>query len=108
MKKEVLASGKYLSLVKRDGYEMVERINCTGVVVIIPVTDDGQIIFVEQFRPPIQMKSIELPAGLVSDTESAQGESMVDAAMRELEEETGFRAARFEEIGVWPTTSGMS
>ncbi len=108
MKKEVLASGKYLSLVTLDGYEMVERINCTGVVVILPITDDGRIIFVEQFRPPIQKKSIELPAGLVSDMDSSKGESMVAAAQRELEEETGYRAAVLEEIGVWPTTSGMS
>ena len=108
MTKEVLATGKYLSLVCIDGYEMVERVNCTGVVVILPITEDGKIIFVEQFRPPIQKKTIELPAGLVSDLESAQGESMVDAARRELEEETGYRAATFEQIGVWPTTSGMS
>lgn len=106
--KEVIAKGKFLSLVKSNGYEMVERINCSGVVVVIPVTDDRKLVLVEQFRPPLAKKCIELPAGLVSDTESAQGESMSDAAMRELEEETGYRATTLEEVDRWATSSGMS
>ncbi len=108
MKKEVLASGKYLSLVKRDGYEMVERINCTGIAVLLPLTDDGKVVLVEQFRPPVQKKCIELPAGLVRDLETAQGESIEAAALRELEEETGYLAENLEKIGFWPTSSGMS
>jgi ADP-ribose pyrophosphatase len=108
MSKKVLASGKYLSLVVKDGYEMVERINCTGVVLIIAVTDERELVLVEQFRPAVGRKMIELPAGLVGDVAGLDRESMMAAAIRELEEETGFRANRLMQVGQWPTSCGMT
>ncbi|TBU28960.1 NUDIX hydrolase domain-like protein [Dichomitus squalens] len=45
-------------------------------------------IIIEQFRPPVERYVVELPAGLIDEGESAEG-----AAIRELEEETGFKAS---------------
>lgn len=104
----VLAEGRYLRFLIKDGYEFVERINCTGIVAIIAVTSDQKIILVEQFRKPLKKNVIELPAGLVSDSESARGETLESAAYRELLEETGYQASHFEKIDVWPTSSGMT
>lgn len=62
-------------------------------VLIVPVTEDGRIILVEQFRPGVQQASLELPAGLLDP-----GETPEQGAKRELEEETGFCAASFEKL----------
>lgn len=105
-RKDVIASGKFLSYIMLDGYEMVERINCSGVVCILPVTADGEVIFVEQYRPAIQSRTIELPAGLVND--KGESESMEVAARRELLEETGYEAAELTEIEHLPTSQGMT
>ena len=43
------------------------RTNATGVVVVVPVTDAGELVLVEQYRPPVQSRVLELPAGLVGD-----------------------------------------
>jgi ADP-ribose pyrophosphatase len=56
-------------------------------VVAIPFTDDGRVVLVEQFRHAVQRVSLEFPAGVMED-----GEDAVGAALRELEEETGFCA----------------
>lgn len=108
MSVETVAEGKYLRFIRRDGYELIERINCTGVVVIIAVTEALELVLVEQFRPALGRSVLELPAGLVSDVESVRGESLESAAFRELDEETGFTAQRLEHVGEWPTSSGMT
>jgi ADP-ribose pyrophosphatase len=108
VKTKTLCAGKYLRLALFDGYEAVERINCTGVAVIAPITDKNEIVLVEQYRRAIDARMIELPAGLVGDPGSLKDESMEDAARRELLEETGYEAETLELIGRWPTSGGMS
>ena len=61
--RKVLKEGKYLRLVKVDGYEFVERTNCRGVVAIIAVTGDERLVLTEQFRLPVGRVVIDLPAG---------------------------------------------
>ncbi len=100
-------AGRYLNLMERDGWEFASRSNASGVVVLIPVTDAGEIVLVEQFRKPIGNNTIELPAGLVGDHEDP-GESMLNAAKRELEEETGFVAATLDLLMECPSSAGMS
>ena len=89
--------GRYLNLVERAGWEYRTRSNASAVVVIIAVTDDDRLLLVEQLRRPLEARVIELPAGLVGDTGDPE-EDVLEAANRELVEETGFEAESLEVI----------
>lgn len=99
--------GRYLSLLERDGWEFASRCNATGVVVLIAVTDAGELVLVEQYRKPVEASVVELPAGLVGDLADPD-ELLLDAAQRELEEETGYVAAQMEILMACPSSAGMS
>ncbi len=105
--RKVLAEGKYLRLVDDNHWEFVERKKGTGVVLIVAVFE-GKLILTEQWRASLNRQIIELPAGLVGDTEGAEAESMENAAKRELLEETGFEAAEMEWLSEGPPSSGLS
>jgi ADP-ribose pyrophosphatase len=105
---ETLCNGKWLRLKRRGRWEYAERTNPGGGVMIIAVTPEDRILFVEQYRPAIESMTIEMPAGLVGDVASSADESAVDAAERELVEETGYRAKRVEFLMAGPTSAGMS
>ena len=99
--------GRYLRMCVRGHWEYVERTHAGGLAaIIIAVTPDDRVLFVEQFRIPLQRPTIEMPAGLVGDVEA--GESIEQSAIRELEEETGWRAAHAEVLLVGPTSAGLS
>jgi ADP-ribose diphosphatase len=100
-------SGRYLGLKERDRWEYAYRTNASGVVVIVPVTDAGEIILVEQYRIPVNSRVLELPAGLVGDN-GDHDEDFKTAAQRELIEETGYRAASLQELLTSPSTPGMA
>ncbi len=100
--------GKFLSLLERNGWEYAARENCQGVVAIIATTAEKDIVLVEQFRIPVDASVIELPAGLVADSSQFQGESLINAAQRELYEETGFEASNWSEIFSGPVSAGLS
>lgn len=99
--------GRYLSLLERDGWEYASRSNASSVAVLVPVTDAGEILLVEQYRKPVGARVIELPAGLVGD-HADPDESVLEAARRELEEETGFAAERLLALMACPSSAGMS
>ena len=101
-----LGEGRFLTLERRNGWEFVDRPGVDDVAVIIAVTDDDQAVFVEQYREPVRAKMIEWAAGLVGDEEGDDGEHLIDAANRELEEETGFRAAKLTVLGRMPSCGG--
>lgn len=92
---------------KRGRWEFVERINTTGVAVIIPVTDTGEIILLDQHREPVQSRVIELPAGLLGDYDAVRDESAIDGARRELIEETGYDAAQMKHLFRGPASPGI-
>jgi 8-oxo-dGTP pyrophosphatase MutT (NUDIX family) len=84
-------------------WESVERRNCDGIVAVVPLTDEGEVIFIRQFRPPVNNHVIEFPAGL-----NDRGESAEDAARRELLEETGYEAKEILFLANGPLSSGSS
>lgn len=74
-----------------------------GASVIVPITNDGKIIMVEQYRKPCEMISLELPAGKLD-----AGEPPEECAKRELHEETGYIAGKLTKVLSIHTTPGFS
>ena len=104
----VIAEGRFLRFVKRGQWEYVDRVNVRDVAVLVAITPDDEIVLVEQYRIPVQASMIELPAGLVGDEEGLADEDVLDAANRELEEETGYRAERLTLLARAPSSGGMT
>lgn len=105
---ETLYQGRWLSLRKRGRWEYAERNNPGGAAIVIAVTPDDRVLFVEQYRVAIQSRTIEMPAGLVGDIEGQEDEGILLAARRELEEETGWRCGRAVLLHQGPSSAGMS
>ena len=70
-----------------------------GAVTIVPLLDDGRICFVENYRAAVAERLVELPAGTLEPPEEP-----LQTALRELAEETGYRASKIEHL----TTLSMS
>ncbi|MGH7144142.1 MAG: NUDIX hydrolase [Planctomycetota bacterium] len=104
----ILAHGKFLLLCSREGWEFVHRPNVTGIVAILAVTEQNEILLVEQHRKPVAARVIEIPAGLAGDIEDQTDEPLSTAAQRELLEETGYRAAAMELLTQGPPSAGAS
>ncbi|NKI34954.1 NUDIX hydrolase [Wenzhouxiangella sp. XN79A] len=104
---ETLHSGRYLRLCERSGWEFATRVHPT-VVVLIAWTEADELLLVEQYREPVRQRCLELPAGLVGDRPGEADEPEREAAARELEEETGYRAGRLELLMRCPTSAGMT
>jgi ADP-ribose pyrophosphatase len=106
---EAVFDGKLLH-VKRDvvrlpdGNEAVrEYIVHPGAVVLIAITDSGELVMERQFRYPLGREFIELPAGKIDP-----GEETLETARRELAEETGYAAAKLERIATIHPSIGYS
>src|SRR5688500_7637110 len=96
--------GKYVRAVKRGRWEYASRVGDVRAVVIV-AEFEGKMILVEQPRVAIGGRSLELPAGLVGDED--KNATVEDTAVKELEEETGFTAARIERLGDFHSSPGM-
>jgi len=105
-KVEVLHDGKHLRFVKRNGWEFVERKNVTGIAILVAITEEARVLFVEQRREPVGADVLELPAGLAGD--EGEEEDPIAAANRELEEETGYTAKEIEVLTEGPPSPGLS
>ena len=105
---ETLCNGKWLRLKRRGRWEFAERVNAGGGVIIVAVTAEDKLLLVEQFRAALDTRTIEMPAGLVGDLAHSADEHAVEAARRELLEETGYEAGRIEFLMAGPSSSGMS
>lgn len=103
---EELYNGVFLSFKKRDGWEFAERTTGNDVVVIFPRTVNNEWLLVEQYRIPLQSKVIEFPAGIVGDVN--KNEPLIDAAKRELLEETGYEAKEWKYLFSGPSSSGLT
>jgi ADP-ribose pyrophosphatase len=106
--RRVLAEGKFLRLVAQLGWEWVERTNCTDAAVIAAVTDDQCLVLVEQYRIPLACRVLDLPAGLVGDEPGDAGEATIDAARRELFEETGYESTDWRYVLHGPASPGLT
>ena len=98
--------GRFITAKVKGRWEYVSRSRGIRAAVILAV-EAGDVILVEQYRIPLGRSCIELPAGLIGDVEGSEHEDALDAAARELEEETGYRAARLEVLGEFWSSPGM-
>jgi len=79
-----------------------EKVTHPGAVGIIPVTDDGEIILVKQYRYPVSEVTLEIPAGKLD-----RDEEPIATAKRELKEEVGIIEARLSLLSAFYTTPGF-
>ncbi|GGJ58284.1 NUDIX hydrolase [Sphingopyxis bauzanensis] len=100
--------GRFITVKQQGTWEYVSRSRGIHAAVILAIDDsaDGRhVILVEQYRVPLKVQCLELPAGLVGD--DSAGEAAKVAAERELEEETGYRASHWRVIGEFYSSPGM-
>jgi ADP-ribose pyrophosphatase len=101
---EIVWQGKFVTAKRKGKWEYVSRSRGIKAAVILAV-EDGHVLLVEQYRVPLGRNCIELPAGLIGD--ETEGEDPLEAAGRELEEETGYRGAKLESLGEYYSSPGM-
>ncbi len=101
---EIMWQGRFITAKRRGRWEYVSRARGIKAAVILAVEDD-HVLLVEQYRVPLGANCIELPAGLIGDHD--EGEDTLTSAARELEEETGYRAATLEIVGEFFSSPGM-
>ena len=102
---EIVWEGRFIAAKRRGKWEYVSRTRGVSAAVILAI-DEGCVLLVEQYRVPIGGRCLELPAGLIGDDE--EGEEAEVAAIRELEEETGYRAEQMVDLGRFHASPGMS
>lgn len=102
---ETLYEGRFLNMVREGRWEYCERKNSTPAVMIFARTAEGNILLVEEFRPPIGKRCLCFPAGLSGDE---CPEAHADAARRELLEETGYRAGNVRYLFTGPSSPGLT
>ncbi len=100
----VMWQGRFITAKRRGRWEYVARARGIRAAVILAV-EEGHVLLVEQYRVPLGRNCLELPAGLVGDEQA--GEDALAAAGRELEEETGYRAAQLHNLGEFYSSPGM-
>lgn len=104
---QIVWQGRFITAKVKGKWEYVARSRGIRAAVILAVDEDDHVLLVEQFRVPLGRPCLELPAGLIGDDDSAPGEDATAAANRELEEETGYSAARMEVLGEFYSSPGM-
>mgnify|MGYP002565157782 FL=1 len=105
IKSETVFEGKILYVTRdvaklENGREVIrDVIHHNGGVCVVPLTEQGQVLMVRQFRYPHHCVTLEVPAGKLE-----QGEEPLTCGIRELWEETGARAESMEYLGsLFPT-----
>ncbi|MBX7514740.1 NUDIX hydrolase [Qipengyuania sp. GH38] len=104
---ETMWQGRFVTAKRRGRWEYASRSRGIRAAAIIAIDEEDHVILVSQYRVPLGRICLEIPAGLIGDDEGKSGESAEDAAARELEEETGYRAARMENLGEFYSSPGM-
>lgn len=104
---QIVWAGKFVTAKVKGKWEYVSRSRGIKAAVILAIDDADHVLLVEQFRVPLGKLCLELPAGLIGDDDSTPDEDAATAAVRELEEETGYTAARMELLGEFYSSPGM-
>ncbi|MBT0668590.1 NUDIX hydrolase [Novosphingobium profundi] len=104
---QIMWEGKFITAKTRGRWEFVGRARGIRAAVILAVDAEDHVILVDQYRVPLGTRCLELPAGLVGDEAGSEGEDAANAAARELEEETGYRAGTMEHVGEFHSSPGM-
>lgn len=105
---ESLHRGRFVELLRDGRWEFVRRVKARGAVFVLAATDADELVLVEQYRVPVQCRTLELPAGIYGDDESEADATPEQCALRELEEETGFRGARASRLLTGPVAPGLT
>jgi len=103
---EIMWEGRFITAKREGKWEYVSRSRGIRAAVILAI-DEDHVLLVEQYRVPLGKNCIELPAGLVGDHDDNADEDASLAAIRELEEETGYRAETMEDCGEYYSSPGM-
>ena len=101
---ETAWQGKWIAVKTQGKWEYVSRTRGIRAVVILAI-DAGEVLLIDQYRVPLGRRCIELPAGLVGD--DLADDTPEKAAVRELEEETGYTAARVDVLGEFQSSPGL-
>ncbi|HCW05712.1 MAG TPA: ADP-ribose pyrophosphatase [Clostridium sp.] len=108
IKEEVIFKGRVIDVVVQDvevfngNVAKREIVRHPGGVAVLAFTDSNKILFVEQYRKPLDKHLIELPAGKLE-----KGEDPKECGMRELEEETGYKSENFTYLGKIVSSPGF-
>ncbi len=108
MADELMHEGRFLSYYKRGKWEFVKRANAHAVVAIAALTDDDEVVLIEQVRAVLGDKGervVEIPAGLVGDDQA--DDDVIAAAKRELIEECGYDADDVRVHSRGPSSAGL-
>ena len=109
LKSEIVYNGKLLTVYcdkvelpngKDAGREFIRH---PGAVAVVPITPEGNIVLVRQYRYPVGKIMLEVPAGKLD-----KGEQPDECARRELEEETGYLAHTIKRLSSIYTTPGFT
>ena len=106
---EVRLSGGFLTVLRDrvrvpvGGTATREYIRHPGAVAVVPILDDGRLVMVRQYRHPVGRVLREWPAGKLDG-----GEPVLGCAVRELREETGYRAREWARAGVFHNACAYS
>lgn len=90
--------GKFIAVRQVGPWEYVTRTVQQSAVAILAITQDRCVVLVEQHRPPVGHRVVEIPAGLAGDLHGQEDEALLVAAQRELLEETGYVATQWTEL----------
>jgi len=103
--REVIREGRHLVFLRRGGWEYVEHRTAPEAAMVVAVTPAEEVVLVEEFRPALNAPCVSLPSGLIGDEGP---EEAIDAARRELLEETGHEAPTWHRLARGPGSAGQS
>jgi ADP-ribose pyrophosphatase len=103
--REILLEGRHLVFLRRGDWEYVEHRTAPEAAMVVAVTRAEEIVLAEEFRPALSSPVVSLPSGLIGDEGP---EEAIEAARRELLEETGHEASSWHRLARGPGSAGQS